>query len=102
MNTHRTPPAATVPSRNMRRVCVGIGRSGLAALLFAGAFRRVEGGGEPLLLAEIARPLPEPRPADAGRAVTADQLALRVLTLQFEDEQVLGDDDVAFHPHYFG
>ena len=62
----------------------------------------VERGGEPLLLAVVAGALPEARPADAGRAVAADQIAVRVLADDVVDEQVLGDDDVAFHAHHLG
>ena len=54
--------------------------------------RRVERGGEPLLLAVVARAIPEARTADAGRAMPALQLALRVLADEFVDEQILGDD----------
>ena len=65
-------------------------------------FRGVERRGEPLLLAVIARALPEARPADAGGAVPADDLAVRVLADHLVEEQVLRDDDVAFHAHHLG
>src|SRR5204863_8048179 len=68
----------------------------------AGDFGRVERGTKPLLVAEITRTFPETRAADSGRAVPADQLAIRVLAQHFVDEDVLRDDDVAFHPHHFG
>src|SRR5690242_15366002 len=62
----------------------------------------VEGSGEPLFFAVIAGAIPEARPADAGRAVAAHDVALRVLAGHFVDEQVLRDDDVAFHAHHLG
>ena len=40
--------------------------------------------------------------ADAGRAVPADDVAFGVLAYHVVDEQVLCNDDVAFHPHDFG
>jgi hypothetical protein len=63
---------------------------------------RIERGGEMLLLAVVARPLPEARTADPGRAVPPDQLAGRILAKQIVDEQVLGDDHVAFEAHHLG
>src|SRR5262245_60949087 len=67
-----------------------------------GRFRGVERRGEALLLAVIARSLPEAGPADAGRAVAAQDVALRVLTQHVVKENVLGDDDVALHSHHLG
>src|SRR5256885_1575024 len=64
-------------------------------------FYSVEGGCEPLLLAVVARSLPESRPADAGRTVTTDQVALRVLAHEVIEEDVLGDDDVSFQSEHF-
>src|SRR5262249_56512529 len=60
------------------------------------------GGGEPLLFPVVAGAIPEPRAADAGGAVASLQVAVRVLADDVVDEQILGDDDVAFHPHHFG
>ncbi len=57
---------------------------------------------EPCLLAEIACPVPESRPADAGGAVPPDDAAVRVLADDLVDEQILGDDDVTFHAEHFG
>jgi hypothetical protein len=34
--------------------------------------------------------------------VAAEDVALRVLARHVVDEQVLGDDDIAFHPHHLG
>src|SRR5262249_61026309 len=62
------------------------------------SFGGVERGGEPPLLAVVARAVPELRPADAGRAMAADQLSLGVLTGHLVAEHVLGGDDRAFHP----
>ena len=58
---------------------------------------RVERGGEPGLLAVVAGAVPEARPADAGGAVAADDAAVRILADDVVDEEVLRDDDVAFH-----
>src|SRR5580692_7372009 len=62
----------------------------------------VERRGEPRLFAVIARTLPEFRPADAGRLVPPDQIAVGVLAHDLVGENVLGDDDVAFHAHHLG
>ena len=40
----------------------------------------VESRGQPLLLAEVARPVPEARPSNPGRSVTTLQLSLRILS----------------------
>src|ERR1043166_573201 len=100
MKTHTMPPAASVPRENMASICIDMAASGLER--FVDYFGGVERGGEALLLAVIAGAVPEPRPADAGRAMAADQLALGVLADHLIKEQVLGDDDVALHPHHFG
>ena len=34
--------------------------------------------------------------------MAAEDVAVGVLTGHVVDEQILGDDDVAFHPHHFG
>src|SRR6202171_6266790 len=65
-------------------------------------FGSVESGGEALLFAEIARAIPEPRLADSGRAVLADDVAVLILAEEIVDEQILRNDDVAFHAHHFG
>src|SRR5215471_538536 len=72
------------------------------ASLRRGFLGRVERGRETLLLAVVARTLPEARAADAGRAVPPDQLALGVLADEIVDEQVLGDDGVAFEAEHLG
>src|SRR6202000_2445299 len=58
--------------------------------------------GKPLLFAIISRAIPEPRPSDAGRAMPADDVAVGVLADHVVEEQVLGDDGVAFHAHHLG
>src|SRR3569833_3092153 len=68
----------------------------------AGGLGGVERGGEPLILAVVPRAVPEARSADAGRAVTPDDVALGVFDDHLVDEQVLRDDDVAFHAHHLG
>src|ERR1700704_4404727 len=62
----------------------------------------VERGGEVLVLAVIARTVPKARAADSGRVVAPDQLAVRILAQEIEQEQILGDDDVAFQAHHLG
>src|SRR5579863_10638809 len=64
--------------------------------------RRVERGGETLVLAVIASAIPEFRVTDAGRFVLADEVAVRVFADDVVDEQILGGDDVAFHADDFG
>src|SRR3981189_2738200 len=58
--------------------------------------------GQALFLAVIARPIPEPRPADPGRAVAADDIAFGILADHVIEKQILGDDDVALHPEDLG
>src|SRR5919107_1034732 len=65
-------------------------------------FRGIEGGGQTLLLAVIAGTIPEFRPADAGRLVRTDQVAVGVFAGHFVDEQVLRDDDVTLETHHLG
>ena len=67
-----------------------------------GDFGGIERGREPLLFAVIARAFPELRTADAGRAVPADDLAVGVFADHVVQEQILGDDGVAFHAHHLG
>src|SRR5215510_9877421 len=98
MNTHATPPTAAAARKNMASCCIGMAVSGLRA----GLLGRVERGREALLLAIVASAFPEARAPDAGRAVPPDQLALGVLAEQVVDEQVLGDDHVAFQAHHLG
>src|SRR3569833_853813 len=97
MNTQARPPRA-VAARNARAsVCMLMDSS-----LVLDDFGGVECGSKPLLFAEIPRALPEPRPSDSGRAVAADDLAVRVLADHVVEEDVLGDDCVAFHAHHLG
>src|SRR5580704_14148793 len=65
-------------------------------------FGGVKGSGKPLLFTVITRAIPEARPSDAGRAMPADDVAVGVLADHVVQEQVLGDDGVAFHAHHFG
>src|SRR5215216_1492165 len=88
-----------VTIENRARVC---GSMALSADRLVGDFGGIERCSEPLLFAVIAGAFPKPRPADSGRTMAADQAAGRVLAEHFKDEDVLGDDDVAFHPHYLG
>src|SRR5436309_15680785 len=65
-------------------------------------FGGIEGRGKPLLLAVIPGALPEARPSDAGGAVAADDLAVGVFANHVIQEDILGDDGVAFHAHHLG
>src|SRR5208282_230378 len=55
-----------------------------------------------LLVAIVARALPEPRPPDAGRAMPPDDLAIGVLAENFVDEQILHRHDVALGAEHLG
>src|SRR5581483_1832076 len=65
-------------------------------------FGGVERRAKTLFFAIVARALPEARPADAGRAVLADDLAVGIFADQVVEEDVLGADGVAFHAHHLG
>src|SRR3569833_827546 len=67
-----------------------------------GGFGGGERSREPLLLAVITRAVPEAGTADAGRAVTADDDAFGVFADHVVDEQILGEDHVAFHAYFLG
>src|ERR1700761_2645017 len=67
-----------------------------------GDFCGVERSSEPLFLAIVARALPETGPADAGGPMPSDDLAVGVFADQVIEEDVLGDDGIAFHPHHLG
>src|SRR5882757_10874837 len=69
---------------------------------FRGDFGGVERGSEPLLLAVVSRAIPKARPSDAGRTMAADDLAAGVLADDVVEEQVLGNDGIAFHAHHLG
>src|SRR5947207_2045402 len=98
MKTQASPPTAVAARKPKARFCMFMARLSVYRLYFGG----IEGSGEPLLLVVVARTLPELRPADAGRAVLADDLAVGVLADQVVEEDVLGDDGVAFHAHHLG
>src|SRR5262245_11602115 len=98
MNTQASPPTAVAARKPRARFCMFMAQLSCIRLVFGG----IERGGEALLLVVVARALPELRPADAGRAVLADDLAAGVFADQVVDEDVLGDDGVAFHAHHLG
>ena len=54
------------------------------------------------LLVEVLGALGELRLGDTGRAVAAEQVAVLVLAEDVVEEDVLGDDGIAFHPEHFG
>src|ERR1051325_696074 len=93
------PPAASATSANIASDCIAMAS---ALVRFAGDLGGVERRAEALLVAEVFRAFPELRAADAGRAVAADEPAVLVLAHHLVDENVLGDDDVAFHAHHLG
>src|SRR5262245_41701804 len=98
MNTQAMPPTAVAARKPSARFCMFMACPSCARLYFGG----VEGRGQPLLLVVVPRALPEFRPADTGRAVLADDLAVGILADQVVEEDVLGDDGIAFHAHHLG
>src|SRR5271167_4424471 len=78
--------------------CIFMAVSSDLACDFGGVERR----GKPLLFVVISRTFPEPRPSDTGRVMPAYDLAVGVLAHHFVQEQILGDDGVAFHAHHLG
>src|SRR5215471_11163275 len=91
------PPTAAVARKARASTCWFMAR--YPSIL---RFRRIERRGKALLLAVVPGALPEARAADAGRAMPADDLAVGVFAHQVVDENVLGDDGVAFHAHHLG
>src|SRR6202166_2606815 len=73
-----------------------------APSVLRGDFGSVEGCGKPLLFAVISRAIPKAWPSDTGRSMPADDVAVGVLADHVVDEQVLGNDGVAFHAHHLG
>src|ERR1041385_2021158 len=93
------PPAASATSANIASDCIAMAS---ALVRFAGDLGGVERRAESLLVAEILRAFPEFRATDASRAMAPDEPAVLVLPHHLVDENVLRDDDVAFHAHHFG
>src|SRR5215475_12310580 len=102
MKTHATPPAATVARKNTAIISSVMAASASASIRRITGVGRIERRGKPLFLAVVTRTVPEARPPDSGRTMLADQLAVGVLADQVVEEDVLGNDDVAFHSHDFG
>src|SRR5580704_12646801 len=73
-----------------------------APLEHRGDFGRVKRRRQPLFLTVVARTLPETRPSDAGRAMSSDNVPVGVLADDVVEEDVLGNDGVAFHAHHLG
>src|SRR5215813_13454709 len=96
------PPTAAVARKNRASCCSGMAASPSPISVDARLFGGVERSGEALFLAVVARAFPEARSTDSGRAVTPQQLAVRVFAQQLEQEQILRDDDVAFQAHDLG
>src|SRR3954463_3737672 len=94
------PPTAAVARKARARTCMFM--TVLTCSRLRRHFRGVERGGKALLVAVIARAFPEPRTADAGRAMPANDLAVGVLADHVVEEDVLGDDGIAFHAHHLG
>src|SRR6478752_5671875 len=80
---------------------LALGCSSLGSRLFLG-LGGIERRREPFLFAEIACAFPESRPADTGRPVPSDDLAVGVFADHVVQEHVLRDDGVAFHAHHLG
>src|SRR3954465_5671319 len=85
----------------MASVCIGM-TCASALIRLAGNLGGIERGPEPLVVAVVASALPEFRPTDSRRAMPADQLAVRVFRQDGVDENVMRNDDVAFHAHHLG
>src|SRR5476649_1230799 len=102
MNTQTTPPIASVTSENTTIVCNS--NTAMALLFFQRAWLvgGIERCGEPLFLAVISCPIPETRPSNASRTMLTDQFSVGVLACHLVDEQVLRNDDIAFHADHFG
>src|SRR5215813_11692111 len=98
MKTQASPPTAVAARKPNARFCTFMARSSCARLAFGGIERR----GEPLLFVVVSRAFPEFRPADTRGAMPADDLAVGVLADHVVEEDVLGDDGVAFHAHHLG
>src|SRR5438093_3712988 len=97
MNTRARPPMAVAARNASASACML-----MDSLRLLDDFGGVECGRKPLLFAVISRALPEPRTSDPGRAVSPDDLAVRVFADHVVQEYVLGDDGVAFHAHHLG
>src|ERR1700710_1961837 len=98
MKTQARPPMAVKARKASASVCMFIARSSVVL----GHFGGVEGCREPFLFTVIPGAFPETGASDAGRAMPSDDLAVGVLTHQFIDEQILGNDRIAFHAHHLG
>src|SRR4051812_4565931 len=99
MNTQAMPPIATATVKKSAMFCM---MSPSTLGLIANGFGGIERGCEPLFFAVVACPLPEARTTDAGGAVSADDVAVGIFARHVIDEDVLGDDDVAFHAQHLG
>lgn len=55
-----------------------------------------------LLETEVARTLPEARSANAGALVTAVDATVLIFALNFVEQEILGDDRIAFETEHFG
>src|SRR6185503_6171218 len=100
MNTHATPPIARATRKNTAIGCMCA--APCSGPLRLGRLGGVERGRKPLLLAIVAGPVPELGPANSSRAMPPDQIAVRIFADDVEDKQILGGDDVAFHPDHLG
>src|SRR5579883_3494958 len=103
MKTQATPPIEAATKKNSAIICIGMTASVQSiSVAFAYHLGRIQSRGEPLLLAIVAGAIPELRAADAGRAMAADEVALRVLPDDLIEEQILGDDHIAFRCQHLG
>src|SRR5262245_19091194 len=95
MKTQAMPPIATLTRKNNE-----IAFMPRSLVLRAEGFGGIERGRQTLLLAIVARTIPEFRSADAGRFVVADNVAVGILAGHLIEEDVLRDDDITFHAHH--
>src|ERR1700690_4436935 len=92
------PPIAAAARKASASACIFM----VVSSDLRGDFSGVERHSESLLFAIVPRAIPEPRPPNAGRAMPAYDLATGVLADHVVQENVLGDDGVAFHTHPLG
>src|SRR5215468_125995 len=97
MNTQAMPPIATLTRKNNE-----IAFMPRSLVVRAEGFGGIERGRQTLLLAIVARTIPEFRSADAGRFMVADDVAVGILAGHLVEEDVLRDNDIALHAHHLG
>src|SRR5579875_1799709 len=94
------PPNATAARKNIATVCIGMARASRAKR-FVGRFGGIERPREALFFAVVTGAVPEPRPRYARGAVAAVDLPVRILAEDVKDEEILGNQNIAFHADDF-